>query len=322
MTDITENSDNELKLSSFTSKNKKKKAIIVAGPTASGKTGAAVALAKLCGGQVVNADSMQIYRDVPTLTARPDAAQMRGVPHRLFGFLRPDEKYGVVKWLNAAKKEADDVLKNGGVPIFVGGTGLYFDALINGVNEIPAVPPAVRDGVCARFNATGRDAFLADYLQKDPTFRFVDRQRLCRAAEVLEATGKTIGYWQDAPRKMAYDADFYTILMLPERAVLYARCDARFDEMMRKDVFAEIDALYAQNPPPDAGVLKALGVKELKAAKNGEMSLKEAVEKAKQMTRNYAKRQTTWFTRRFEAKKIISDGDFSKILTDVLHFLR
>lgn len=322
MTDITENSDNELKLSSFTSKNKKKKAIIVAGPTASGKTGAAVALAKLCGGQVVNADSMQIYRDVPTLTARPDAAQMRGVPHRLFGFLRPDEKYGVVKWLNAAKKEADDVLKSGGVPVFVGGTGLYFDALMNGVNEIPDVPAKVRDGVCARFDAMGRDAFLADYLQKDPSFRFVDRQRLCRAAEVLEATGKTIGYWQDAPRKMAYDADFYTILMLPERPVLYARCDARFDEMMRKDVFAEIDALYAQNPPPDAGVLKALGVKELKAAKNGEMSLKEAVEKAKQMTRNYAKRQTTWFTRRFEAKKIISDGDFSKILTDVLHFLR
>ena len=265
---------------------------------------------------------MQIYRDVPTLTARPDAAQTQGVPHRLFGFLRPDEKYGVVKWLDAAKKEADDVLKSGGVPIFVGGTGLYFDALINGVNEIPAVPPAVRDGVCARFDAMGRDAFLADYLQKDPTFRFVDKQRLCRAAEVLEATGKTIGYWQAAPRKMAYEADFYTILMLPERAVLYARCDARFDEMMRKDVFAEIDALYAQNPPPDAGVLKALGVKELKAAQNGEMPLKDAVEKAKQMTRNYAKRQTTWFTHRFEAKKIVSDGDFSKILTDVLHFLR
>lgn len=319
---MTENSDNELKLSSFTSKNKKKKAIIVAGPTASGKTGAGVALAELCGGQVVNADSMQIYRDVPTLTARPDAAQMRGVPHRLFGFLPPDAKFGVVKWLKAASREADDVLKSGGVPVFVGGTGLYFDALMNGVNEIPDVPAKVRDGVCARFDAMGRDAFLADYLQKDPMFRFVDRQRLCRAAEVLEATGKTIGYWQDAPRKMAYDADFYTILMLPERPVLYARCDARFDAMMQKDVFGEIDALYAQNPPADAGVLNALGVKELKAARDGGILLDEAVALAKRTTRHYAKRQTTWFTHRFDAKKIVSDGDFSKILTDVLHFLR
>ena len=152
--------------------------MIVAGPTASGKTGAGVALAELCGGQVVNADSMQIYRDVPTLTARPDAAQMRGVPHRLFGFLPPDAKFGVVKWLKAASREADDIFASGGVPVFVGGTGLYFDALMNGVNEIPDVPAKVRDGVCARFDAMGRDAFLADYLQKDPSFRFVDRQRV------------------------------------------------------------------------------------------------------------------------------------------------
>lgn len=281
-----------------------------------------IRLAQRLNGEIVNADSMQVYKDVPTLTARPDDSEKQGIPHHLFGFLDAGEKYSVVRWLEQASLTADKILERGGVPVVTGGTGMYLDAFMNGINEVPEVPLSVRTEVNERFEKLGKEAFLNEYLTLDPSFRFVDKQRLCRAAEVLKATGKTLREWQKAPKQKAYDADFYTILILPPRPLLYERCDKRFDLMMKRDVFSEVKALFDKKPPFDAGVLKAVGVRELKAVSDNEISLEEAVENAKRATRRYAKRQITWFSHRFIAKKVVFNENFDEILTNVLRFLQ
>ena len=319
---MIDNSGKTNELISFNPKNQKRKAIIVAGATASGKTALAVALAQRVNGVVINADSMQVYRDVPILTALPTVKEQGGVAHKLFGFLPPEADFNVAAWLRLAANEIETAFDKGKTPVIVGGTGLYFDVLTNGVNFIPDIPESVRCDVRARFKKIGRDAFLSEYLAKDPTFPFSDAQRLQRAAEVFEATGKTVGYFHARPKQKAVKADFYALLLAPDRATLYERCDKRFDSMIRNpDVFEQVRALFAQNPPENASVLKAVGVRELKAYLDGETDLASAVETSKRHTRNYAKRQTTWFTHRFTAQKTVSNVDFDEILTNVLRFL-
>ena len=263
---------------------------------------------------------MQVFKDVPTLTARPTLTEQNGVPHKLFGFLPPDADFSVAAWVNAAADEMNAAWESGKIPVLTGGTGLYFKALTEGLHFMPDVDEKIRLDVRERMKTVGREAFLKEYLEKDPSFPFTDPQRLTRAAEILQSTGHPLSYWRARPKTKSVDAVFYTVVMLPDRPILYKRCDDRFDRMMTGPVFDEIDALTAQNPPENSLILKAVGVKELTAFKKGDISLERAVELAKQHTRNYAKRQTTWFTRQTRAEKIVSDDNFDAVLTDVLRF--
>lgn len=297
------------------------KAILVAGATASGKSGLALALAEKIGGVVVNADSMQVYADVPTLTARPTARDMNGVDHRLYGFLPPDASFSAVKWVRAAKAELERIWQSGKTPIVVGGTGLYFQTLTDGISPVPETAPEIRELVRKKVDEVGFDAFAADFKLKDPTFAFSDPQRVVRAAEVLEQTGESITVWQKKPYQKQVDARFYSIFLNPDRAELYARCNERFLKMMNGTAVEEVEAFLAKHPPRDSLVMKAIGVAEIAAMLDGAVSKAQAVEHAQQMTRNYAKRQITWFGRRFHHDFVAINAKTDDILTNVLHFL-
>lgn len=297
------------------------KAILVAGATASGKSGLALEIAEKIGGVIVNADSMQVYADVPTLTARPTAEEMRGSPHRLYGFLPPDASFSAVKWMQAAKTELEQIWQSGKTPIVVGGTGLYFQTLTDGISPVPETKPEIREKIRGEIEKIGFDAFAAAFREKDRTFAFTDPQRIVRAAEVLEQTGESITVWQKKPYQKQVKARFWSIFLNPERAELYSRCDSRFLTMMNGSATAEVEALLAKHPPRDSLVMKAIGVAEIAALLNGEISKDKAVEHAQQMTRNYAKRQITWFGRRFHKDFVAINPKTDDILTNVLHFL-
>lgn len=313
------NNDNDSLL--CTSKNGKCKAIVFAGPTASGKSALALKLAERINGVVVNADSMQVYEDVPTLTARPSEQETEKVEHKLYGFLSCYDKFSVSDWIDEAARVTGEIASAGKVPVFAGGTGMYLQTLEEGISPLPDIPDEIRSKVRERFNQIGYEAFLSEFVQKDPLVRLTDPQRLIRAAEVFETTGKSIVYWQSLPFEKRVKADFFNILVSPPREVLYERCDARFDKMMENGAVEEVEALLLKNPPPDALVMKALGVREIQSWLNGETTREEAVMRAQQMTRNYAKRQTTWFKHRFKADLTLFDGNFDTILTNVLRFL-
>ena len=277
-------------------------------------------LAKELNGVVINADSMQVYKDVPTLTARPTEAEQSGVPHRLYGFLEPDENCSVFKWVKAAAEEIRRAWRESKVPVIVGGTGFYLQTLIKGISPVPQVKDETRAEIRERFEKQGYENFLKDFQKKDPSFSFTDPQRVLRAAEVLAETGKSVTYWQSLPFEKEIEADFLCCLTDVPREELYKRCNKRFEQMMQNGAVEEVQTLLAKNPSPDSLIMKAVGVSEIKAMLNGEISKNEAVDHACQMTRNYAKRQVTWFKHRFFADIIVSDAKNSAMLTKALHF--
>ena len=264
---------------------------------------------------------MQVYADVPTLTARPTAREMKGVDHRLYGFLPPDASFSAVKWVRAAKAELERIWQSGKTPIVVGGTGLYFQTLTDGISPVPETAPEIREQIRKKVDEVGFDAFAADFKRKDPTFAFSDPQRVVRAAEVLEQTGESITVWQKKPYQKQVDARFWSIFLNPDRAELYIRCNERFLKMMNGSAVEEVEALLAKHPPRDSLVMKAIGVAEIAAMLDGAFSKAQAVEHAQQMTRNYAKRQITWFGRRFHQDFVAINAKTDDILTNVLHFL-
>lgn len=265
---------------------------------------------------------MQVYRDVPTLTARPSSADENRAQHRLYGFLEPYESCSAFKWAKLAAEEMKRAWTDGKVPVLTGGTGLYIQTLCRGISPVPETSAPVREAVRRRFEEMGRETFTDDLRCRDPSFIFTDPQRLMRAAEVLEETGKSITEWQKKPFEKVIEADWYSILMNPPREVLYERCNARFDDMMRSGAPEEVRILLAKNPPADSLVLKAIGVAEITAFLNGETTAADAAEHARRMTRNYAKRQVTWFTRRFTADSVVCNEKNEEILTKALHFLQ
>lgn len=299
-----------------------KKAIVVAGPTASGKSALALALAEKFNGVIINADSMQVYRDVPTLTARPMKKETTRIEHCLYGFLEPREVCSAFKWAELAANEMTRIWNENRLPVIVGGTGLYIQTLQQGISPVPEVNTSIRQAVRERFEAIGKDEFLRDFQEKDKDFTFTDPQRLLRAAEVIEQTGKSITYWQAQPYKKVIEAEWFNILIDLPRELLYERCNARFDQMMQGNALEEVEALNAKNPPKDSLIMKAIGVRELTAFLNNEITKEEAVFQAQQMTRNYAKRQVTWFKHRFNADETVLNDKTEQILTNVLHFLQ
>lgn len=270
---------------------------LIAGPTASGKSALALSLAKAVGGEIVNADSMQLYRDLRILTARPSAEEEALVPHHLYGVADAADGWSVGRWLAAATATLADIAARGRTAVVVGGTGLYFRALTVGLAEIPPIPAAVRQAAQDRYDTEGEAAFRARLGAVDPAAaeRIApgDRQRLVRAMEVAEATGRPLSQWQaeTEPGLSGYRA----VVLEPPRAALYARCDLRFGRMVEEGALDEVRALLARDLSPDLPLMKATGLRELGRHLSGELSLAEAIELGAQETRRYAKRQSTWF---------------------------
>ncbi|WP_448578592.1 tRNA (adenosine(37)-N6)-dimethylallyltransferase MiaA [Thermaurantiacus sp.] len=270
--------------------------IVIAGPTASGKSALALDLARTLGGVLINADASQLYRDLRILSARPTAAEEAEAPHRLYGILPGEEACSAARWAAMARDEIASAHAAGRIPILVGGTGLYLRTLIEGIAPVPPIPEEIRAEVRALPAAGLRAALLREDPAMAERLHPHDPQRQARALEVIRATGRSLLWWQQAQGdglspQVALDAR----LLLPDRAWLAERIDRRFDSMMAEGALEEARALLALGLPHDRPVMKALGVRPLIAHLHGRLPLAAAVEEAKRQTRAYAKRQLTWF---------------------------
>ncbi len=275
------------------------KILLLCGPTASGKSGLALAHARAAGAEIVNADSMQVYADLRVLTARPTAADEALAPHHLYGVADAADAWSVGRWLRAAMAALEAIAARGRPAIVVGGTGLYFRALTQGLADIPAVPPEVRADVADRFQGLGEAAFRARLAALDPASEARiapgDRQRLTRALEVAEATGRSLSAWRGANAPALAPGTWSALVIDPPRDELYARIDARLAAMVESGALEEVAALTARGLSPGLPALKALGVRPFAAQLSGAVSPADALAQARQDTRRYAKRQLTWF---------------------------
>ena len=291
------------------------RALIVAGPTASGKSALALAVAEEFAGTIINADSMQLYRGLRILTAQPDDATQARVPHRLYGVLEPGDPASAGRWRTMALEAIAETGEAGRLPILVGGTGLYLRALLQGLAPIPPVPPAIREATRALHARLGAAAFHRALAERDPVAAERldpgNTQRVIRAYEVVEATGKPLSAWQAEPGAAASGLRCFAMHVMPPRPALCAAIDARFLRMMAQGALDEVRALQARHLDPALPALKALGVPALLKHLKGELSQEDAVCLAQQSTRQYAKRQATWFRHQLAADHVL-DAQFSE----------
>lgn len=279
-------------------------AIVIGGPTASGKTALALALARTFGGALVNADSMQLYRDIPILSAAPAPADLVDIPHALFGTADAAERIGVGRWLASAEEAIAQFRADGLVPIVVGGTGLFLRALMQGLAPVPEIPATVRARIARRLDQEGLPALRADLVRLDPegaaTIRPGDTHRILRALEVVSATEMTLSAWQRRRGGAAATADRHALIALvPPRAALDAAIETRFRAMIEAGALTEVRRLADRGLAPGLPAMKALGVRELAAVLRGETTVEGAVAAAVRATGQYAKRQGTWFRHQF-----------------------
>ena len=275
-------------------------AVLIAGPTASGKSALALALARKSGGVVINTDSMQVYRDLRVLTARPAAEEEEEVPHRLYGHVDAAVNFSAGAWVADAARVVDEVRSQKRLAIFVGGSGLYFKALTRGLSAVPPIPPGIREAVRARLERDGVEALHAELARRDAAnaekLKPRDRTRIARALEVVEATGRSLTDWhREGLPPLLPPGSFRALFLSPERDELYARIDARFDKMLGAGALDEVRRLAARNLDPLLPAMKAHGVPALIRHLKGEISRDEASEIGRADTRHYAKRQFTWF---------------------------
>jgi tRNA dimethylallyltransferase len=275
-------------------------AVLIAGPTASGKSALALELAQQLGGFVVNADSKQVYRDLRIVSARPSAAEEATAPHRLYGHVDAAVNYSVAAFLADAAAVMVEAERTKTLPIFVGGTGLYFKALTRGLSKVPSVPADIRLAVRDRLAAEGSQALHADLSLRDPPVAArlnpADRVRIARALEIMIATGRSIDDWnRDNSQPLIDSSRAVKLFLAPERKALYARIDARFAAMLAAGALDEVRALAQRQLDPLLPAMKAHGVPWLLKHLAGEITLTQATEHATLDTRHYAKRQFTWF---------------------------
>jgi tRNA dimethylallyltransferase len=277
-------------------------AILIAGPTASGKSALALRLAKARGGLIVNADSMQVYRELSVLTARPTAEDMAAAPHRLYGHVPAAETYSVGRWIGDVRAALEEAWRAGLVAIIVGGTGLYFKALTQGLSPIPAIDPQVRRYWRERMDREGAQALHAVLAARDAGtaagLKPSDPQRVARALEVLDATGRPLREWQRLPGTPLIDVEAAEriVVALPRHEIV-ARADARFEAMLRAGALAEVERLGQLQLSTELPAMRALGVRPLMAHLAGRIDLATAAERSKAETRQYIKRQQTWLAR-------------------------
>ena len=289
--------------------------IVVAGPTASGKSALALRLAETESGVIVNADSMQLYRDLPIMTARPSPEDEGRAPHRLYGVLDAEEPASVGRWLELAGAAIGEAVAAQRPAIVVGGTGLYLHALLHGLAPVPAIPAEVRTAARARLAELGAPALHAELARRDPTMaallRPTDRQRLLRAYEVVIGTGRSLAAWHAMPPgRVRLPPRRLGLALVPPRAALYERIERRLRNMIEQGALAELRALHRRALPPDLPLMKAVAVPDLLAYLSGRSDLEVALERAVMHTRRYAKRQLTWLRRQLpELRPVAEFGD-------------
>lgn len=301
--------------------------LIIAGPTASGKSALAMDVAEALDGVIVNADSVQVYRELRVLSARPSPADEARVPHRLFGVLAAAEACSAGRWLAMARPEVAAAHAAGRLPIVVGGTGLYLKALTEGLAAVPDIPEDLRRSVRERHARLGGEAFRAELAALDPEaarrLPAGDGQRLVRAFEVVRATGVPLADWQqrggDGP---AVAARIATIVLAPPRAALYRAIDARFDAMLAAGALDEVAALLRLGLDPGLPAMKAVGVPQLVRHLQGEITLADAAAAAKQASRNFAKRQLTWLRHQIGDAEVISAQYSESLRPEIFSFIR
>ncbi|WP_213272267.1 tRNA (adenosine(37)-N6)-dimethylallyltransferase MiaA [Hyphomonas sp.] len=279
-------------------------AILIHGPTASGKSALAIELARKLGGEVINADSMQVYRDLQVISARPTEEEMAGVPHHLFGHVDAATRYSTGEWLEAARSVLKRLQRQNKHAVIVGGTGLYLLALTQGLSDIPPVPDDIRAEVRAISDTEGADGLRARIAPHDPDLAerlgTGDKQRLARAYEVWLATGRPLSDFQSERQPpVLKEGEWTGFALTPPRTALYKKIDRRFEGMLMQGAVEEARALVARDLNPELPAMKALGMPSIAAFVRGEISAEEAAESAKRESRRYAKRQFTWIGRQF-----------------------
>lgn len=286
--------------------------LIIAGPTASGKSALAIAAARALNGVVLNCDSMQIYKDIPIIAATPDKTEKQMAEHRLFELYDVTKRGNVVEWLDLCVAEIRKLWAENRLPVVVGGTGMYIDALINGVTPIPEVDATVRENLRQRLQNEGLLRLYVELREKDAEIAAKlnanDKTRIVRALEIIETTGKKVSEWYQMPLiKKLPEANFTVVKIVPQIEVIEQRCRARLDKMVDAGALDEIAELLKRGVDETLPAMKALGVPELSLAVKGEMLLSEAIELAKLHTRQYAKRQRTWLKNKLPAEVIFDD---------------
>ena len=272
---------------------------LIAGPTASGKSALALLRARETGAVIVNADSQQLYADLRVLTARPSPEDEALAEHRLYGVADAADAWSVGRWARAVAPLLDELKAQGRPALIVGGTGLYFTALTKGIADIPDVPVAAREATQEAYDFLGEDAFRARLAERDPravaSIAPGDRQRLTRALAVAETTGRALSDWQSETRPILAPDGHDRLVIEPDRAALYERCDRRVGLMVEQGALDEVRVLTRRRLDPDLPAMKAVGVRDFAAHLKGKVTLDEAMDAVRQATRNYAKRQLTWF---------------------------
>lgn len=301
--------------------------VVVAGPTASGKSGLALAVADAFSGTVINADSVQVYKELRILSNRPSPSDEARSPHRLFGTFDAAEQCSVANWRNLAITEISAAHAENRLPIVVGGTGLYLKALIEGLSWMPLISPETRLHLKRRLVEEGSAALHTELMVRDPTaakrLEPGDSQRVMRALEVLEATGHSITEFQMRSKaEPPVGLHFATILLRPPRDRLYKRCDERLANMVKVGVVAEVRHFLRGSPDPELPVMKALGLTEFGAYIKGLKPLDQALNEAQQATRRYAKRQMTWFRTQIIADFVINEQYSERINEKIFSFIR
>ena len=296
-----------------------RKPILIVGPTASGKSALALDLAGELGGVIINADSQQVYREWRVLTARPSVEDEAAAPHRLYGHVQITQNYSVGHWLSDIRTVLQECESSGQRPIIVGGTGLYFKALTQGLSPIPPIPPAIRAQATDKLESLGLPALAQLLASRDPAtaaaIDLTNPRRVLRAWEVVEATGTGLAGWQarTGPPLCPLDCAL-AVALTPPRATLYRRCEDRFDAMLAVGALQEAAEVAALALPVDSPGMKAVGAAELIAHLHGEISLDEAITRAKTGTRRYAKRQLTWIRNQMKDWPVIETADPGLVL--------
>lgn len=304
--------------------------LVIAGPTASGKSRLAAEVAQALHGVVLNSDSMQIYKDIPVISAAPDENELALAEHRLFGIYDCAKRGNVVEWLNLCAAEIRSLWREKRLPVVCGGTGMYTEALIRGVTPIPEVSASVREKVRKSLNNDGLGALYEELRKKDAEIaeklHANDRTRIVRALEIMEQTGVKVSDWYRVPLiKKLPEAGFVTVKIMPEPEIIAERCRCRLDKMMyEENALEEIRMLLQRGVPKEMPVMKALGVPELSACLRGTVAPEEALALAKLHTKQYAKRQRTWLKHRFDADIVfdcVYDGqkDYLQKIISVLN---
>ena len=304
-----------------------KNIIIICGATASGKSKLALELHNYFSKMVIiNADALQIYRDIPILTAQPSKAEQAQIPHQLYGFLGADCRYSVADWLGRVEIAINDALSNNVTPILVGGTGMYLGALLNGIREIADIPSEVILHTEETINQSGVEPLYHQLLAIDKNaadyFSINDKFRIMRAYNIYKAFAITPSEYRKLPNKKLYDDDLIkTFCLLPEREILYRNCENRFEHMIDQGVLTEIEQVFHKKYDSTYPIAKAIGYKELYQYMAGDITLQIAKDKVKQATRNYIKRQTTWFNHQLNNNSCFKTNNAVNLMQNIQNLI-